>query len=147
LVEEAAGVLETRQTATHGGATMAELAKWPELEILSNPLEPEAAALAPVEIRFQVKPEPGEKWDTDMAAECSVADRPAATPGAVLSFREWEQDPDPTLYCYAIARNLQEGAQVKLKVRPRGEKKGEDSETVWEKEFIVKKEGDKFRLE
>ncbi len=49
---------------------MAKLAKWPELEILSNPLEPEAAGLAPVEIRFQVKPEPGETWDADLAAAC-----------------------------------------------------------------------------
>jgi hypothetical protein len=114
---------------------MAELAKWPELEILNNPLEPEAAALAPVEIRFQVKPGPEEKWDSELAAECSVADQLAPTPGAVLSFREWEQDSDPTLYCYAIARNLQEGTQVKLKVRPRAERGREEPDIVWEKEF------------
>jgi hypothetical protein len=126
---------------------MAELANWPELEILSNPLEPEAAALAPVEIRFQVKPEPGEKWESELAAECSIAGHPATTPGAVLSFRAWEQDSEPTLYCYAIARNLQEGAQVKLKVHPRDEKQREKPEIVWEQEFQVRKEGDKFRLE
>ncbi len=126
---------------------MAELAKWPELEILSNPLEPEAAALAPVEIRFQVKPGPEEKWDSELAAECSVAGQPAPAPGAVLSFREWEQDSEPTLYCYAIARNLQEGAQVKLKVRPRAERGREEADIAWEKEFQVRKEGDKLHLE
>ena len=126
---------------------MAELAKRPELEILSNPLEPETGALAPVEIRFQVKPEPGETWGSDLTAECSVADRPAAVPGAVLSFQKWEKDPDPTLYCYAIARNVQEGAKVKLSVRPRAAKKGKESKLVWEQEFHVKKEGDTLRLE
>jgi hypothetical protein len=125
---------------------MAELAKWPELEVLSNPLEPEAAALAPVEIRFQVKSGPEEQLDTELAAECSVAGQPAPSPGAVLSFRDWEQDAEQTLYCYAIARNLQEGAQVKLKVRPR-EGEGEEPEIVWEKDFHVRKEGDSLRLE
>lgn len=126
---------------------MAELAKWPELEMLTNPLDPEANAIAPVEIRFQVKPEPGETWDSDLTAECSVADRPATVPGAVLSFQEWEQDPDPTLYCYAIARNVKEGAKVKLRVRPREEKEGKESKLVWEQEFQVRQEGDKLRLE
>lgn len=125
---------------------MAELADWPELEILGNPLEPEAAALAPVEIRFQVKPGPAETWGDDLAAECSVAGQPAPSPGAVLSFRGWEKDPEPTLYCYAIARSLQEGTQVKLKVRPRVEE-GAESAAVWEGEFRVRKEGDKLRLE
>ena len=126
---------------------MAELAKWPELEILSNPLEPEAAALAPVEIRFQVKPGPEELGNAELAAECSVGEQPAPSPGAVLSFRGWEQDAEPTLYCYAIARNLQEGAQVNLKVRPRAESGEDEAEIVWEKDFHVRKEGDRFRLE
>jgi len=126
---------------------MAELAKWPELEVLGNPLEPEAAALAPVEIRFQVKPGPEEQLDTELAAECSVAGEPAPSPGAVLSFKDWEQDAEQTLYCYAIARNLQEGAQVELKVRPRPEGKDGPSEVIWKKGFRVRKEGDKLRLE
>lgn len=126
---------------------MAELVKWPELEVLANPLEPEAAPLAPVEIRFQVRPEPGETLDSDLAAECTIAGRPAEVPGAVLSFREWEQDPDPTLYCYAIARNVQDGMKVRLKVREREGAKGQESKLVWEKEFQVKKDGDSLRLE
>ena len=126
---------------------MAELAKWPELEVQANPLDPEAAPIAPVEIRFQVKPEPGEKWDAELSAECSVAGQSAPTPGAVLSFREWENEREPTLYCYALARNLREGAQVSLKVRPSGEKQGEKSEVLWEREFRVRAEGGKYRLE
>jgi hypothetical protein len=126
---------------------MAELAKWPELEVHSNPLEPETLALAPVEIRFQVKPGPEEAWDRELAAECTVAGQPAPSPGAVVSFRQWEEDPEPTLYCYTLARNLQEGTQVSLKVRPRAESKGEEQDAVWEKEFRVRKEGDKLRLE
>jgi len=72
-----------------------------------------------------------------------VADRPASTPGAALSFREWEDDEYPTLYCYAIARNLKEGTKVKLSVEPRGGETG----TLWEKEFKVTKEGGALKLE
>jgi hypothetical protein len=127
---------------------MAKLHKWPEVEVLRNPLEPEADAIAPVEIRFQVKPEAGEGWSDDLAADCTVAGHSAPTPGAVLSFREWEKDASPTLYCYALARNLQEGTQVTLRVRP-GEKTGraEQATSLWEKDFRVRLEGDKVRLE
>jgi hypothetical protein len=126
---------------------MAELARWPELERLDNPLEPEAAALAPVEIRFQVRPEPGEDWGPDLAAVCSVEGRPAPSPGAVTSFQGWEKDDTPTFYCYALARNLREGDKVKLQVRPRTADAPEDDVTLWEKEFRVRWEGDKLRLE
>ena len=68
-------------------------------------------------------------------------------PGGRAQFPGWDQDADPTLYCYAIARSLGEGTQVKLRVRPREAKKGEGSEVDWEKEFTVKKEGDKLTLE
>ena len=126
---------------------MAELAKWPELERLDDPLDPEAAALAPVEIRFQVKPGPEEQWSRELAAECSVAGHRAPSPGAVLSFHEWEKDPLPTLYCYALARNLHEGDQVKLEVHPRDKDQREKPEALWEKEFRVHLEGNKFQLE
>ncbi len=126
---------------------MGELVKWPELERLDNPLDPEAAALAPVEIRFQVRPDPGEEWTSELAAECSIEGRPAPSPGAVLGFREWEKDQVPTLYCYTLARNLRDGDQVKLKVHPRGKHHEEKPEVLWEKEFRVRVEGDKLRLE
>lgn len=126
---------------------MAELAKWPELERLDNPLDPEAAALAPVEIRFRVKPEPGDKWDQELAAECSVGGRPASSPGAVVSFREWEKDPEPTLYCYTLASNLQDGAQVKLKVHPRDKHDRQKPEVLWEREFRVRVDGGTIQLE
>jgi hypothetical protein len=126
---------------------MAELAKWPELERLDDPLDPEAASLAPVEIRFQVKPGPQETWGPELAAECSVAGRPAPSPGAILSFREWETDPVPTLYCYALARNLSEGDQVTLKVHPRDKHHKETPEVLWEKDFKVHVDGGKYRLE
>jgi hypothetical protein len=126
---------------------VAELAKWPELERLDNPLDPEAASLAPVEIRFQVKPGPGEKWDAELAAECSVADRPAPSPGAVTSFGAWEKDETPTLYCYALARNVRDGDTVKLKVHPRDKHHRETTEVLWEKEFRVRADGDKLKLE
>ena len=125
---------------------MADLVKWPELERLDNPLDPEAAPLAPVEIRFEVKPGADEKWDPELAAECSVAGRPASSPGAVLSFREWEQDPVPTLYCYALARDLHEGDEVKLRVHPRDKHHQEKPEVLWEKEFRVHMEGGKLHL-
>jgi hypothetical protein len=125
---------------------MAELVKWPELEHLDDPLDPEAAPLAPVEIRFEVRPGPEEKWDSELAAECSVAGHPAPSPGAVLSFREWEKDPVPTLYCYALARNLHEGDEVKLRVHPRDKHRREKPEVLWEKEFRVHVEGGKFQL-
>jgi hypothetical protein len=126
---------------------VAELAKWPELERQDNPLDPEAGALAPVEIRFQVKPEPGEDWGSDLAAECSVADTPAPSPGAVASFHEWEKEQTPTFYCYALARNLRDGDQVKLSVRPRDKHAHATGEALWEKEFRVRVHGDKFQLE
>jgi len=126
---------------------MAELAKWPELERLDDPLDPEAAPLAPVEIRFQVRPGPEEKWSDELAAECSVAGHPAPSPGAVLSFREWETDAVPTLYCYALARSLRDGDEVQLKVHPRDKHHREMPEVLWEKKFRVRMEGDKFKLE
>jgi hypothetical protein len=126
---------------------MAELAKWPELERLDDPLDPEAAGVAPVEIRFQVKPGPGEKWGSELAAECSVGGHPAPSPGAVLSFREWEKDPVPTLYCYALAGSLHEGEQVTLKVHPRDKHDQEKAEVLWEKEFTVRADGGGYRLE
>jgi hypothetical protein len=128
--------------------SMAELSKWPELEIVEqNPLDPEAAGLAPVEIRFQVKPDPGEKWEGELAAECSVANTRVPSPGAVLSFREWESDPQPTLYCYALARSLHDGDRVKLRVHPRDKKQQEKPEVVWEREFTLRRQGDKLKLE
>jgi hypothetical protein len=127
---------------------MAELAKWPELEIVEqNPLDPDAAAVAPVEIRFQVKPGAGEEWKGELAAECSVEGNPIPSPGAVLSFREWEKDPEPTLYCYALARNLHDGDKVKLKVHPRDKKHREQPEVLWEQDFKVRRQGDKLELE
>ncbi len=126
---------------------MAELVNWPELERLDNPLEPEAAPLAPVEIRFQIKPGSGELLSPELAAECSIAGRAAVSPGAVLSFGEWEKDKTPTLYCYALARELHEGDEVKLRVHPRDKKHRVQPEVVWEKDFRVRVEGDKFRLE
>ncbi len=126
---------------------MAELLNWPELERLDNPLEPEMAVLAPVEIRFQIKPESGELLDPELAAECTVAGRPAPSPGAVLSFREWEKDESPTLYCYTIARDLREGDEVKLKVHPVNKKHQAQPDVLWEKDFRVRVEEGKFRLE
>ena len=126
---------------------MAELAKWPELERLENPLDPEAAPVAPVEIRFQVKPGPEDEWSDDLAAECSVANQPAPSPGAVLSFREWEKDPVPTLYCYALARELREGEKVTLKVHPRDKHDRAKAEVLWEKDFRVRVDGKTIRLE
>ena len=127
---------------------MAELLKWPEVEVLGNPLEPEADAVAPVEIRFHVKPGVGEKWGDDFAADCTVAGHPAPSPGAVLSFGEWEKDATPTLYCYALARNLQEGTEVTLAVRPRAKKGRVDlTKTLWKRDFRVRRDGDKLRLE
>ncbi len=126
---------------------MAELAKWPEVEVDRNPLDQEAAALAPVEIRFQVKPDTGEKWETELAAECSVAGQSAPSPGAVLSFREWEKDEQPTLYCYTLARNVQDGAKVTLRVHPRDKKLRQKPEVLWERDFVVRTEGDRYRLE
>jgi hypothetical protein len=126
---------------------VAELVKWPELERQDNPLEPEMAALAPVEIRFQVKPGAGEKWEEGLAAECSVAGRPAPSPGAVMSFAEWEKDETPTLYCYALARDVRDGDPVKLRVHPRDKHDEPTSELVWEKDFRVRVEGGKYRLE
>ena len=126
---------------------MAELVKWPELERQDNPLEPEMAALAPVEIRFQVKPGAGEKWEEGLAAECSVAGRPAPSPGAVMSFAEWEKDETPTLYCYALARDLRDGDPVKLRVHPRDKHDEPTPELVWEKDFRVRVEGGTYRLE
>lgn len=121
---------------------MADLAKWPELERMENPLDPAGAAIAPVEIRFAVKPDPGEEWGGDLAAECTVGGRPAPSPGAALSFREWEKDPDPTYYCYALARNVREGDKVTLKLRGGKDK----ATTVWEKEFQVSAEGGALEL-
>jgi hypothetical protein len=126
---------------------VAELVKWPELERQDNPLEPEMVALAPVEIRFQVKPGAGEKWEEGLAAECSVAGRPAPSPGAVMSFAEWEKDETPTLYCYALARDLRDGDPVKLRVHPRDKHDEPTPELVWEKDFRVRVEGGKYRLE
>ena len=126
---------------------MAELARWPEVEVDRNPLDPEAAALAPVEIRFQVRPGSDETWDTELAAECSVSGQPAPSPGAVLSFREWETGERPTLYCYTLARNVQDGAKVRLRVHPRDKKHGQKPEVLWEQDFVVRAEGDKYRLE
>jgi hypothetical protein len=126
---------------------VAELVEWPELEHLTNPLEPEMAALAPVEIRFKIKPGFGEVLDPELAAECSIAGRPAPSPGAVLSFREWETEENPTLYCYALARELREGDTVTLKVHPVDKKHREQPEVVWQKDFRVRADGDKFRLE
>ena len=126
---------------------MADLAKWPELESLNNPLDPDGAAFAPVEIRFQVQPEAGEGWDFELAAECSVEDRPAPSPGAVTTFKEWETDETPTFYCYALSRNLREGDQVKLRVRPRDEKLAEKTGLLWEKQFKVRRDGDTLKLE
>jgi len=126
---------------------MAELVKWPEIERLDNPLDPEGAAFAPVEIRFEVKPGPEDTWSRELAAECSVAGRPAPSPGAVLSFHEWENDPVPTLYCYALSRNLHEGDQVKLSVHPRNKQHKETPEVLWEKDFHVHVDGAKFQLE
>lgn len=131
---------------------MAELVDWPELERLDNPLDPEAAPIAPVQIRFQIRPKSGEDLAPDLAAECSVAGHVASTPGAVLSFGEWEKDKTPTFYCYALARELHEGDEVKLKVRPRPRKRWwrrdrEQQGVVWEKDFHVRKEGDQLRLE
>lgn len=126
---------------------MPELAKWPEVEVDRNPLDPEGAAVSPAEIRFQVRPGPGEEWGTDLAAECSVAGRPASSPGAVLSFRAWEKDPDPTLYCYALARDLRDGEKVTLKVLPRDKPHGAEPNVLWEQEFQVRTEGDTYRLE
>lgn len=126
---------------------MAELVNWPELERLDNPLDPEAAPLAPVEIRFQIQPGSGEVLSPELAAECSVAGRTVATPGAVLSFGAWERDKTPTLYCYALARELHEGDEVKLKVHPRDKKQRVQPDVVWEKDFHVRVEEGKFRLE
>lgn len=126
---------------------MADLAKWPELERLDNPLDPEGVAFAPVEIRFQVQPKPGEEWDFELAAECSVEDRPAPSPGAVTTFKEWETDATPTFYCYALSRNLREGDRVRLRVRPREERVLEKTGLLWEKDFRVRRDGDKLRLE
>jgi hypothetical protein len=126
---------------------MAELVNWPELERMDNPLDPEAAAVAPVEIRFQIKPNSGEVLTKELAAECSVAGHDAPSPGAVLSFAEWEKDKTPTLYCYALARQMHEGDEVKLKVHPRDKQHRAKPEVVWEKDFHVRVEGDKFRLE
>lgn len=127
---------------------MTELAKWPELELVEqNPLDPEAAGLAPVEIRFQLKPGQGEEWKGDLAAECSVANNPAPSPGAVLSFREWEKDAQPTLYCYALARNLHDGDLVRLRVHPRDKQHREKPQVLWERDFILKRRGDKLELE
>lgn len=126
---------------------MAELVKWPEMERLDNPLDPEAAGVAPVEIRFQVKLGPEEQRAPDLAAECSVGGHPAPSPGAVMSFREWEKDDLPTLYCYALARGVKDGEQVTLKVHPRDKHHAEKPEVLWEKEFKVRVEGDKYRLE
>ena len=126
---------------------MADLVKWPELERLDDPLDPEAAPLAPVEIRFEVKPGPEDKWGSELAAECSVAGRPAPSPGAVLSFREWEKDSVPTLYCYTLSRELRDGEQVKLEVHARDKDHVEQPEVLWEKEFRVRADGGKLRLE
>jgi hypothetical protein len=126
---------------------MAELLKQPELERLIDPLDPEAASLAPVEIRFQVRPGPGEDWNEGLQAECSINDQPAPSPGAVLSFREWEKDAAPTMYCYALSRSLHEGDTVKLRVRPGERAHGGTSELLFEKEFKVRVDGDQFRLE
>jgi hypothetical protein len=134
-------------SAESGGGAVAELAKWPELERLDNLLEPEAAPIAPVEIRFQVRPEPSEEWGSDLMADCSVEGRPAPSPGAVMTFREWEKDEIPTFYCYTLARHLRDGDKVKLQVRPRGTAAPEDAVTLWEKEFRVRVDGDKLRLE
>ena len=126
---------------------MVELVKWPELERLDDPLDPEGAAVAPVEIRFQVKVGPEEARAADLAAECSVGGRVAPSPGAVLSFREWEKDGEPTLYCYTLARSLHEGEQVTLKVHPRDKQHQEKPDVLWEKEFTVRADGKGYRLE
>lgn len=126
---------------------MAELAKWPEIEVENNPLDPEGAAFAPAEIRFQVKATAGEKWTGELAAECSVGGRPAPSPGAVLSFREWEKDAEPTLYCYTLARELRDGETVTLSVHPRDKRHREEPNILWEQEFRIRTEGDKYRLE
>ncbi len=126
---------------------MAELARWPELERLDSFLDPEAAPVTPVEIRFQVKPDPGEDWGTELAAECSVEGRPAPSPGAVASFKEWEKDETPTFYCYALARHLREGDKVRLSVRSRAADAPEDAGALWEREFRVRREGEKLSLE
>ena len=127
---------------------MAELTKWPELEIVEqNPLDPEAASIAPVEIRFQVTPKAGETWKGELAAECSVEGKPMPSPGAVLSFAEWEKDPQPTLYCYTLARNLHEGDRVKLRVHPRDKKHREKPDVLWERDFRLRRQGDKLQLE
>jgi hypothetical protein len=126
---------------------MAKLVRPPEVERQLNPLDPEADALAPVEIRFQVRPDPEEHWSKELAAECSVAGRPAPSPGAVLSFREWETDETPTLYCYALSRNIHEGDVVTLRVHPRDKHHVEKPEALFEKRFTVRQEGEKLHLE
>ena len=126
---------------------MAELVDWPKVERYDNPLDPESAVLAPVEIRFRIKPGFGELLDPELAAECSIAGRPAPTPGAVVKLQEWSKDAIPTLYCYTLARELHEGDEVKLRVHPRDQHHREQPDVVWEKDFRVRTEGDKFRLE
>ena len=126
---------------------MADLVKPPELERQVNPLDPEADSLAPVEIRFQVRPEPGEQWSEEMASECLVDGQATPSPGAVLSFREWEKDEVPTLYCYALSRNLHEGDILTLRVHPRDKHHREQSEVVFERRFIVRVDGERFNLE
>ena len=64
-----------------------------------------------------------------------------------MSFAAWEKDETPTLYCYALARDLHDGDQVKLKVHPRDKRHQPTSELLWEQDFRVRVEGDKYRLE
>jgi hypothetical protein len=130
-----------------GGMHMAELVRPPELERQIDPLDPSGAPLAPVEIRFKVKPDPGEKWSEELAAECSVNDQPAPSPGAVLSFQQWESDSTPTLYCYALSRNLREGDTVTLRVHPRDKRNRPESDVLFEKQFTVRVQGEEFHLE
>jgi|WetSurMetagenome_2_1015567.scaffolds.fasta_scaffold1060999_1 hypothetical protein len=126
---------------------MAELVGWPELERRDDPLDPEATAVAPVEIRFEIKPGFGELLDPELTAECSIAGRPAASPGAVLTTGAWGNEENPRLYCYTLVRDLHDGDEVTLKVHPRDKKHRDLPDIVWAQDFRVHAEGDAFRLE
>ncbi len=126
---------------------MAELTKWPELEQIKDPIDVDNTIWAPVEIRFQVKPGPGETWGPQLAAACAVNGLDAPSPGGVASFREWETDPEGEFYCYAPAGRLVEGATMTLSVHPRDENGQTAPEVLWAKDFVLHVEDGQYKLE
>ena len=125
---------------------MAELVGTPSIERLQDILDIGNTSWAGVEINFHVMPGPGEKWKPDFVAGCLLEGEPAIVPEAIYQQREWDKDPQNTFYCYAPIGYARNGTHMTLRVHPRDKKGQPTDEVVWEGDFRVFVEGDKYRV-